>query len=176
MTAKLGPYHCEGLDRPELTDQMVLAAMSRVPREQFVPDALRAHAYEDRPLPIGHGQTISQPFMVAYMTQEANIKPGHRVLENGTGSGYQAAVIAELKAELVTLEIIPALAEAARRRLASLNYSTVEVISRDGSLGYPNKAPYDVIIVTAAGAYPPQGLIEQLRDGGIMIYRVQKHF
>ena len=174
MTEKFGPYRCEGLGRSELTDNRVLAAMSRVPREKFVPQALRAHAYEDRPLPIGHGQTISQPFMVAFMTQEAQIKPRMRVLEIGTGSGYQAAVLAELGAELVTLEILPEVAQAAQKRLADLGYGSVEVLNRDGSLGYPTKAPYDAILVTAAGAYPPKALLEQLRDGGVMVMPIRE--
>jgi protein-L-isoaspartate(D-aspartate) O-methyltransferase len=157
-----------------------MKAMLRVPRELFVPEELRHLAYEDTPLPIGHGQTISAPHMVALMTELAEIEPGMKVLEVGTGSGYHAAVLAEVVApsdeprerwgHVYTIERIPEPAERARRNLERAGYADrVTVIVGDGSLGYPEKAPYDRIIVTAAAPDIPEPLLEQLRPGGKMV-------
>lgn len=150
----------------------VLEAMRRVPRERFVPDANRALAYGDHPLPIGHGQTISQPFIVAFMTDLLNVQPGLRVLEVGTGCGYQAAVLAALGASVETIEIVPELAEAARRTLAALGYDEVIVHVRDGHAGLPERAPFDRIIVTAAPDRVPEALVEQLAPGGRLLIPV----
>ncbi len=150
-------------------DPRVLAVLRRVPRHAFVPAGQAARAYEDRPLPIGHGQTISQPFVVALMTDLLRPAPGHVVLEVGTGSGYQAAVLAELVRHVHTVEIIPPLADAAERRLRALGYRNVAVHRGDGYHGVPEAAPFDGIVVTAAaaGAVPPP-LLDQLRPGGRM--------
>jgi protein-L-isoaspartate(D-aspartate) O-methyltransferase len=150
----------------------VLAAMGRVPRHEFVPALLRGLAYNDRPLPIGHGQTISQPFIVAFMTEALNPAPTDRVLEIGTGSGYQAAVLAELVAKVYTIEIVPPLGERARADLARLKYDNVLVRIGDGYEGWSEHAPFDAIIVTCSPAQVPAPLIEQLRDGGRMIIPV----
>ena len=169
----------EGVIRSE----RVYKAMLRVPREEFVPEELRCYAYEDTPLPIGHGQTISAPHMVALMCEEAGLEPGQRVLEVGTGSGYHAAVIAEIVApsdeprerwgRVVTIERIPELAERARRVLERLGYSgRVKVVVGDGSKGYPPEAPYDRIVVTAAAPQVPKPLIDQLKPGGRIVIPV----
>lgn len=150
----------------------VLRAMRRVPRERFVPDIERALAYGDHPLPIGHGQTISQPFIVAFMTDLLDVRAGHRVLEVGTGCGYQAAVLAELGCELDTIEIVAPLAAAARQTLAELGYTTVRVHHADGHRGLPERAPFDRIIVTAAPAAVPAVLVEQLAPGGRLVIPV----
>ena len=150
----------------------VLAAMERVPRHEFVPAELRGRAYEDRPLPIGHGQTISQPFIVAFMTEALNPAPADRVLEIGTGSGYQAAVLAELVAKVYTIEIVPPLGERASADLARLRYGNVEVRVGDGYEGWPEHAPFDAIIVTCAPEHVPAPLVAQLREGGRMIIPV----
>lgn len=150
-------------------DPAVLDAMRRVPRERFVPADRHGQAYGDHPLPIGHGQTISQPFVVAFMTDLLAVERGHNVLEIGTGCGYQAAVLAELGANVATLEIVPELAEAARRTLAELGYDGVAVHQRDGRQGLPEKAPFDRILVTAAPARVPEPLLEQLAPGGRMV-------
>jgi protein-L-isoaspartate(D-aspartate) O-methyltransferase len=150
-------------------DANVLAVMRRVPRQRFVPADEVSQAYEDHPLPIGYGQTISQPYIVALMTEALKIKPGDRVLEIGTGSGYQAAVLAELGAQVYTVEIVPELAQQADERLSSLGYQNVHVQNADGYFGWPEHAPYDAIIVTAAPDHLPQPLISQLREGGRMI-------
>ncbi|GIW72112.1 MAG: hypothetical protein KatS3mg102_1654 [Planctomycetota bacterium] len=146
----------------------VLEAMRAVARHRFVPAELRAQAYEDRPLPIGHGQTISQPYIVAFMTEMLALQPGARALEVGTGSGYQAAVLAELAAEVVTIEIIGALAHSAAERLQRLGYRNVTVVHGDGYFGWPERAPYDAIVVTAAATHIPPPLLAQLRPGGRM--------
>jgi protein-L-isoaspartate(D-aspartate) O-methyltransferase len=138
----------------------------------FVPAASAAQAYEDYPLPIGHGQTISQPYIVAFMTEALGLKGGETVLEVGTGSGYQSAVLSEIAARVYTIEIVAALAEEARARLARLGYATVEVRAGDGYLGWPEKAPFDAIMVTAAAPRIPEPLKEQLRDGGRLILPV----
>lgn len=149
-------------------DTRVLDAMRRVPRHLFVPEPQRARAYDDRPVPIGRGQTISQPYIVAFMTEALDVAPHHRVLEIGTGSGYQAAILAELARDVYTIEIIPELAERARRTLSSLGYRNVHVRVGNGYLGWPEHAPYDRIVVTAAPEKVPSALLEQLRIGGLM--------
>lgn len=156
----------------EIRDAAVLNAMSRVPRHLFVPPDVRPFAYEDRPLPIGRGQTISQPFIVAYMTEALQLQPNHTVLEIGTGSGYQAAVLAELVRQVYTIEIVPDLAASARRTLADAGYKNVEVRAGNGYLGWPEHAPYPRIIVTAAPPEIPKALIDQLAVGGIMVVPV----
>jgi len=153
-------------------DERVLAAMEAVPRAEFVPAAQRPHAYEDRPLPIGEDQTISQPYIVALMTELLEVEEGDRVLEIGTGSGYQAAVLAELTPHVYTIEIIPTLAERAEETLRRLGYDAVEVKAGDGYLGWPDSAPFDGIIVTCAPEEVPGPLKEQLREGGRMVIPV----
>jgi len=146
----------------------VLDAMRRVPRHLFVPEPQRGNAYGDHPLPIGHGQTISQPYIVAFMTQAIDVRPTDRVLEIGTGSGYQAAILGELAKEIYTIEIVTPLAERARETLASLGYRNVHVRAGNGYLGWPEQAPFDRIIVTAAPDDVPPALVEQLKAGGLM--------
>jgi protein-L-isoaspartate(D-aspartate) O-methyltransferase len=153
-------------------DERVLAAFAEVPREEFVAPELRDHAYEDRPLTIECSQTISQPFIVAYMLQEAQIGPANHALELGTGSGYQTALLAELAKTVVSLERHSALAESARERLKRLGYLNVEVIAADGTLGYAARAPYDVIVVSAAAPHVPQPLIDQLAEDGRLVIPV----
>jgi protein-L-isoaspartate(D-aspartate) O-methyltransferase len=150
-------------------DAKVLDAMRRVPREQFVPPNAADYAYENRPLPIGHGQTISQPFIVALMTDQLALGPGDRVLEIGTGSGYQAAVLSELVAEVYTIEIIPELARTAAAVLKRLGYANVHVETGDGWHGWPAAAPFDAIIVTAVAPEPPPKLVAQLASGGRLV-------
>ncbi|MEK6748416.1 MAG: protein-L-isoaspartate(D-aspartate) O-methyltransferase [Pseudomonadota bacterium] len=147
----------------------VLSAIRRVPRGEFVPREARAHALENRPLPIGHAQTISQPFIVALMTDLLDLTPHSKVLEIGTGSGYQAAVIACLAQQVISVEVIPGLATEARQRLARLGYTNIEVHSADGRLGWPPGAPYDGIIVTAAAEEVPAALLAQLKIGGRLV-------
>ena len=157
------------LRRRGISDQAVLRAMDEVPREHFVaPDYLES-AYGDHALPIACGQTISQPYVVAYMTEQLAVKPEHRVLEVGTGSGYQAAVLSRIARDVVSIERYRTLAEAARSRLATLGYNNVDVVIGDGLLGVPERAPYDRIIVTAAAEDVPQALIDQLNEDGIML-------
>ncbi len=153
-------------------DKRVLAAMEHVPRHLFVPEEYREEAYEDHPLPIGYGQTISQPLIVAHMTQLLQVEAGDRILEVGTGSGYQAAVLAELTPYVFTIEIIPELAEQARTTLHRLGYTTVKVKCGDGYEGWPEHAPYDGIIVTCAPEAVPQPLIDQLKPGGRIVIPV----
>ncbi len=153
-------------------DPDVLRAMRTVARHEFVPDEWRTQAYEDHPLPIGSGQTISQPYIVAVMTELAEVKRGDRVLEVGTGSGYQAAVLALLTDDVYSIEIIPALAESAAARLQRLGYTNVTTKSGDGYLGWEEHAPFDAIFVTAAADHVPPPLIAQLKDGGRMIIPV----
>ncbi len=150
-------------------DSRVIAALRKVPRHQFVPDEFAAAAYFNRPLPIGEGQTISQPFIVALMTDLLVPEAEHRVLEIGTGSGYQAAVLAELVAEVHSVEIIPELAVAARDRLRKLRYLNVQVHTGNGFFGWPGEAPYDSIIVTAASEQVPPALLEQLKPNGRLV-------
>lgn len=155
-----------------VTNALVLKAMGKVPRHEFVPERLRAQAYEDYPLPIGHDQTISQPFIVAFMTEQLDPKPADRVLEIGTGSGYQAAVLAELVAKVYTVEIVEDLARQAAADLKRLGYTNIFVRAGDGYKGWPEAAPFDAIIVTCAPEKVPPPLIEQLKDGGRMIIPV----
>ncbi len=162
----------EQLRGRDIEDPRVLAAMGRVPRHLFVPAALRFRAYADHPLPIGNGQTISQPYIVALMTQLAEIEPDDVVLEIGTGSGYQAAVLSEIAKEVYTIEIVADLAESARARLAELGYSDVTVRTGDGYLGWKEKAPFDAILVTAAAPEVPPPLVEQLAPGAILVIPV----
>ena len=152
----------------DIVDPRVLSAMGKIPRHLFVEPALEPFAYEDRPLSIGAGQTISQPYIVALMTQLLQVQPSDRILEVGTGSGYQAAVLAELVAEVYTVEIIPSLAESARARLEALGYRNVHVRQGDGYEGWREFAPFDGIVVTAGAPQIPSPLIEQLREGGRM--------
>jgi len=160
----------------DITDERVLKAMRRVPRHLFVPEELRALAYTDRPLPIGHGQTISQPYVVALMTQLAQPSESARALDVGTGSGYQAAVLAELVHQVYSIEIVCPLADAARQRLKTRGYDNVEVRCGDGFNGWPDRAPFDVIIVAAASKKVPQPLIDQLAPGGRLVIPVGKYF
>lgn len=153
-------------------DQRVLQAMRTVPRHLFVPENLQGAAYDDSPLPIGHGQTISQPYIVAVMTECLRLKGGERVLEVGTGSGYQAAVLATLVDSVFSVEIVGPLANEARERLRRLGYKNVVVRQGDGYRGWPEKAPFDAIIVTAAPDHVPQPLIDQLKVGGRMVIPV----
>ena len=156
----------------DIVDENVLRAMERVPRELFVPEDERRRAYEDAALPIGEGQTISQPYMVARICEALEVRAGHQVLDVGTGSGYQAAVLAELEAEVVTIERIPLLAEQARANLATAGYGHVEVRVGDGTLGVPDRAPFDGIAVAAAAPDLPETLYEQLRRGGRLVVPV----
>jgi len=149
--------------------QPVLEAMRSVPRHLFVPENLQKHAYDDSPLPIGFGQTISQPYIVAYMTELLEPAPGMKVLEIGTGSGYQAAVLSYLGCEVYTVELLESLAEKARKTFASLNFSTIKTRLGSGYGGWPEEAPFDAVIVTAAPEKIPDELIGQLKDGGKMI-------
>ena len=156
----------------DITDPDVLAAIERVPRHRFVPSEFQEYAYEDRPLPIGHGQTISQPYVVALMTQLLELTPDSKVLEIGTGCGYQTAILAELAKEVYTVEVIPELSERAKKTLTELGYKNIHFRVGDGWEGWPEHAPYDGIIVTAAAAAWPEPLIEQLAEGGRMVIPV----
>jgi protein-L-isoaspartate(D-aspartate) O-methyltransferase len=159
-----------------IRSEPVLDAMVGVPRHLFVPPDVRSRAYEDTPLPIGHGQTISQPYIVAYMTEALQVAPEHRVLEIGTGSGYQAAVLSGLARQVFSMEILPELAESARQVLASEGYRNVETRTGNGYLGWPERAPFDRIIVTAAPPEIPKALIDQLAVGGRMVIPVGTMF
>jgi protein-L-isoaspartate(D-aspartate) O-methyltransferase len=153
-------------------DKRVLAAMSKIPREEFVPQASRAASYTDQPLPIGYDQTISQPYIVAFMTEQLHSSSSDRVLEIGTGSGYQAAILGELVAEVYSIEIIEPLAKTAEATLQRLGYKNVRVKVGDGYKGWPEHAPFDAITVTCAPDHVPQPLIDQLKEGGRMIIPV----
>ena len=157
------------LRRRGISDERVLAAMARVPRDLFVPESLRAYAYDDGAIPIGYRQTISQPFIVATICSLLALEGHERVLDVGTGSGYQAAVLAELAADVVTIERIPELADAAARALAEAGYANVEVRVGDGSLGVPERAPFDGIAVAAAAPTVPPALYAQLTEGGRIV-------
>ncbi len=160
----------EQLQRRGIRDQAVLAAFAEVPRHRFVPEAWQASAYADRPLAIGGGQTISQPFVVAEMLQLARIRPGARVLEVGTGSGYQAALLVAMGAEVFGIERLPALSRRAEARLAELGYGSVQLRVGDGTLGWPEAAPFEAIVVGAGSpADPPAPLLEQLAEGGRLV-------
>jgi len=159
-----------------IKDERVLAAIAKVPREEFVPQDSRAASYDDGPLPIGYDQTISQPYIVAFMTEQLRPKTSDRVLEVGTGSGYQAAILAELVAEVYTIEIVEALAKNAEATLQRLGYKNMHVKVGDGYKGWPEYAPFDAIIVTCAPDKVPQLLTDQLKDGGRMVIPVGERF
>ena len=159
-----------------IKDERVLAAMAKVPREEFIPVGARADAYEDGPLPIGYDQTISQPYVVAFMTEQLRPKQSDRVLEIGSGSGYQAAILAELVAEVYTIEIVEPLAKSAEATLLRLGYKNVHIKVGDGYKGWPEEAPFDAIIVTCAPEKVPQPLVDQLKDGGRMVIPVGERF
>ena len=163
------------LRRRGIGDAAVLRALDEVPRERFVDGEQTEAAYADQALPIACGQTISQPYVVAYMTEQLGVRPHHRVLEVGTGSGYQAAVLSRLAREVVSIERYRTLASAARRRLAALGYENVEVVVGDGLSGVPARAPYDRIIVTAAAESVPQALLDQLAEDGVMVLPLGPH-
>ena len=164
------------IEKRGIKDAATLAALRKTPRHLFVPQSIIDDAYEDRPLPIGYGQTISQPFIVAYMTEIVKPKADHRVLEIGTGSGYQAAVLSEVVKEVYTIEIIDSLGSQARNRLSKLNYKNIIVKTADGYYGWKDKSPFDAIVVTAAAEHIPPPLIEQLKEGGRMIIPVGSPF
>jgi protein-L-isoaspartate(D-aspartate) O-methyltransferase len=155
-----------------IKDKNVLGAMLKVPRHLFVPEEMRDLAYRDEPLPIGHGQTISQPYIVGYMTEALKLQPGDRVLEIGTGSGYQTAILAEIVSKVYTIELIPELSLRAQETLKSLGYKNIEFLTGDGSKGWPEKAPFEAILVSAAPAEVPPALIEQLKIDGRLIIPV----
>ena len=157
-------------------DSRVMSVMGKVERHKFVPRSHQSWAYANQPLPIGHGQTISQPYIVALMTDLVSIEPGEKVLEIGTGSGYQAAVLAEMGAEVFTIEIVKPLAEQASKRLASLGYDNVKTRQGDGYYGWQEEAPFDAIVVTAAASHIPPPLIRQLKPGGVMVIPVGSRF
>jgi protein-L-isoaspartate(D-aspartate) O-methyltransferase len=159
-----------------ITDERVLEAIRRVPRHRLVPPSHRPYSYADQPLPIGHGQTISQPYIVAYMTEQLGLEPSDKVLEIGTGSGYQAAVLAEIVNAVFTVEIVPPLGERAKNDLAALGYKNITVKIDDGYYGWKEHAPFDAIIVTAAAGHIPPPLIEQLKPGGRMIVPLDSGF
>jgi len=163
------------LRRRGIADQAVLRAMDEVPRERFVEPTFADSAYADQALPIACGQTISQPYVVAYMTEQLKMELQHRVLEVGTGSGYQAAVLSHLAREVVSVERYRTLAEEARARLKALGCDNVDIVVGDGFAGVPDRAPYDRIIVTAAAETIPETLLDQLADGGIMILPLGSH-
>ena len=164
------------IEKRGVTNHAVLKSMKTVKRHLFVPESNVPNAYEDRPLPIGYGQTISQPFIVAYMTEVINPKPESKVLEIGTGSGYQAAVLAEIVKEVYTIEIIPDLGNAASARLKKLGYDNVNVNVTDGYFGWPEHGPYDAIVVTAAAEFVPPPLLEQLKEGGKIVIPIGSPF
>ncbi len=160
----------------DVADKKVLQAMRDVPRHKFMPDKIQSYAYTDRPLSIGHGQTISQPYIVAYMTEQLALRPGDKVLEIGTGSGYQAAVLSELTPKVFSIEIIKKLAEPAAKRLKDLGYKTIKTKHADGYHGWKEHAPFDAIIVTCAATHVPPPLVEQLKEGGRMCIPVGGRF
>ena len=161
----------EQIEARGVRDPRVLDALVRVPRDRFVPDDQRS-AYEDRPIPIGFGQTISQPYIVGYMTEALKVEPSHRVLEIGTGCGYQTAVLAELANQVYSIEVLAVLAERARRTLDGLGYANVEIRVGDGYAGWPEQAPFDRILAAAAPPEIPPALLDQLADGGILVIPV----
>ncbi|MDX1586225.1 MAG: protein-L-isoaspartate(D-aspartate) O-methyltransferase, partial [Balneolaceae bacterium] len=162
----------KGIKGRGVTDKATLEAMRHVPRHLFVPDDRRSSAYENRPLPIGYKQTISQPYIVGYMTQLLQLEAGEKVLEIGTGSGYQAAILSEITPHVFTIEIVEELGRQAKERFDSLGYHTIQTRIGDGYKGWPENAPFDAIILTAAADEIPQPLIEQLKPGGVMVLPV----
>jgi protein-L-isoaspartate(D-aspartate) O-methyltransferase len=160
----------------DIKDERVLSAMAKVPREEFVPADQRGASYEDGPLPIGYDQTISQPYIVAFMTEQLRPKPSDRALEIGTGSGYQAAILAELVADVYTIEIVQPLSQTAEAALQRLGYKNVHLKVGDGYQGWPEEAPFDAIIVTCAPDKVPQPLVDQLKEGGRMVIPVGERF
>jgi protein-L-isoaspartate(D-aspartate) O-methyltransferase len=164
----------EQIEGRGITNAQVLAALRKVPRHEFVPEQWMDAAYDDRPLPIGHGQTISQPYIVALMTELAQLTPQAKVLEVGTGSGYQTAILAEIAAEVYSIEILEPLAVSAAERLKRLGYDRVHLKHGDGYLGWPEHAPFDAIIVTAGADHVPPPLVEQLKPGGRMVIPVDE--
>jgi protein-L-isoaspartate(D-aspartate) O-methyltransferase len=164
------------LKRRDIKDDRVLAAMAKVPREEFIPVDVRVDAYEDGPLPIGYDQTISQPYIVAFMTEQLRPRPSDRVLEIGSGSGYQAAILAELVADVYTIEIVEPLAKTAEATLKRLGYKNVHIKVGDGYKGWSEEAPFDAIIVTCAPKKVPQPLVDQLKEGGRMVIPVGERF
>ena len=164
-----------GLRRRGISDPAVLRAMDEVPREHFVESAFVESAYADQALPIACGQTISQPYVVAYMTEQLGVQGGDRVLEVGTGSGYQAAVLSRLAREVISVERYRTLADTARKRLAALGYDNVDVVVGDGLAGVPERGPFDRIIVTAAAETVPEALLADLADGGVMVLPLGPH-
>lgn len=166
----------EQIEGRGITNQHTLDAMKNVPRHKFVPPNIIEKAYNDSPLPIGYGQTISQPYIVAFMTAAINPKPGQKVLEIGTGSGYQAAILSEIVDEVYTIEIVTELFNSSSKRLSELGYKNVKCKNADGYYGWKEHAPFDAIIVTAASEYIPPPLIEQLKDGGRMIIPIGSAF
>lgn len=164
-----------GLRKRGIVNALVLRAMEEVPRDYFIAREMAPAAYEDQALPIACGQTISQPYVVAYMTEQLDVHPHHRVLEIGTGSGYQGAVLAKLAREVVTIERYRTLAETARKRFDELGIRNIEVLIRDGMLGAPERAPFDRIMVTAAAEDIPQSLVDQLAEGGVMVLPLGSH-
>jgi len=171
-----GKMVSDQIEERGISNSAVLAALRKTPRHLFVPESQVSSAYEDRPLPIGHGQTISQPYIVAYMTDVIKPSKNHRVLEVGTGSGYQAAILGEIVSEVYTIEIIRDLGAAAEKRLQKLNYENVHVKVADGFYGWKEHAPFDAIVVTAAAEHIPPPLLEQLKEGGRMIIPVGTPF
>lgn len=159
-----------------IKDEVVLNTIRKVDRQKFVPEEIRHHAYSDRPLPIGEGQTISQPYIVALMTELLELKKGNRVLEVGTGSGYQAAILAELADHVYTIETIGSLALSAERLLRELGYRNINVKIGDGYIGWEEFAPFDAIIVTAAPSHVPQPLLDQLKEGGRLVIPVGDYY
>lgn len=159
----------EQIEARGVRDARVLDAMRRVPRHLFLPEAQRGEAYADRPIPIGHGQTISQPYIVAFMTEALQVAPAHRVLEIGTGCGYQTAILASLAAEVYSIELVPELAERARRTLDAQGYTNIHIRTGDGYAGWPERAPFDRILGAAAAEEVPPVLVDQLADGGILV-------
>ena len=159
-----------------ISDKFVLDAIRKVPRHLFMPANLEAAAYDDNALPIGEGQTISQPYMVAIMTEKLGVKKGDKILEIGTGSGYQAAVIAEIAKKVYTIEYLPELAEKAKKKFDELGYNNIEVVTGDGTLGLPAQSPFDGIIVTAGAPSIPKSLTDQLAEGGKLVIPVGERF
>jgi protein-L-isoaspartate(D-aspartate) O-methyltransferase len=159
-----------------IKDERVLAAMAKVPREEFIPVDTRTDAYEDGPLPIGHDQTISQPYIVAFMTEQLRPGPSDRVLEIGSGSGYQAAILAEIVKDVYTIDIVEPLVKTAEATLQRLGYKNVHIKVGDGYRGWPEEAPFDAVIVTCAPEKVPQPLVDQLKDGGRMVIPVGERF